>query len=273
MIGITLSWTVLVWAILAATLACVLSLAVIVVHRTVRRQRARRDEAARATVRPAVLGVLAAEEDELADAVAVLVSLPGARWPATERYVLQTLSEVRGESRDALVRVLVDRGTMSAAMRASRGRSAIGRARAAEVLGLLARPDARRRLIHLTDDPSRDVRVVAVRALGSLEDPALTSTILGTLRPVDGVPPSIVGTALLRARDVDVQALRDGLASPYPPVRATAAAVAGHLLVTELTDPVGRLLEHDPSAAVRSAAGRALVRLGQGATTDQEMSA
>lgn len=271
MTGVTLSWPVLVWTLVAASVACAVSLSAIVALRVARTQHTRRLETARARVRPAVLGVLAAEEDELADAVAELGGLPAAQWPAAERYVLQTLSEVRGGSRDALVRVLVDRGTMAAAMRASRGRSAIGRARAAEVLGLLARPDARRRLVHLTADPSRDVRIVAVRALGSLEDPALTATILGSLDPATGVPPSVVGTALLRARDADVDALRDGLSSVHAPVRATAAAVAGHLLVTELAEPIAGLVDHDPSVSVRTTSARALARLGQDTTTDKEV--
>ncbi|MEP7763308.1 HEAT repeat domain-containing protein [Sanguibacter sp. 25GB23B1] len=268
---VTLSWTVLVWTLVAASVACAASLAAIVVLRSARAWRTRRLEIARSRVRPAVLGVLAAEEDELAEAVEQLRQLPEEHWPAAERYVLQTLSEVRGGSRDALVRLLVDRGTMSAAMRESRGRSAIRRARAAEVLGLLARPDARRRLIQLTADPSRDVRIVAVRALGSLEDPALTSTILATLSADRSVPASVVGTALLRARDADTDALRDGLGSTSDSVRATSAAVVGHLLVTELAAPISALLEHDPSAVVRSAAGRSLDRFGRGDTTDSEV--
>lgn len=271
MTGVTLSWSVLVWALAVASAACVMCLVAIVALRWSRRRRTRREERARSRVRPVVLGVLAAEDDELSEAVERLRQLPSARWPAAERYVLQTLSEVRGASRDALVRVLVDRGTMTAAMRESRGRSAIRRARAAEVLGLLARPDARRRLIHLTADPSRDVRTVAVRALGSLEDPALTATILATLDAERSVPASVVGTALLRARDADTGALRDALASASVPVRATAAAVAGHLLVTDLAVPVSVLHEHDPSAVVRSAAAQSMARFGSDDTTDSEV--
>ena len=268
MIGITLSSAALVWALVASTVACLLCLGAIVVLRTARALRVRHTEAARARVRPAVLGVLAAEEDELAEAVHQLLTLPVAQWPTAERYVLQTLSEVRGGSRDALVRVLVDRGTLTAALRASRGRSAVRRARAAEVLGLLARPEARRRLINLTSDPSRDVRIVAVRALGSLEDPTLAGIILGSLDSAGGVPASVVGTALLRARDADVDALRGGLTSASAPVRATAAAVAGHLLVTDLVEPITVLLEQDPSTAVRSVARRALARFGTDGTID-----
>ena len=268
MTGITLSWNALVWAFVAAAVACVLCLGAIVTLRLARALHTRRTEAERSRVRQAVLGVLAAEEDELADAVDQLLTLPGAQWPAAERYVLQTLSEVRGGSRDALVRVLVDRGTLTAALRASRGRSVVRRARAAEVLGLLARPEARRRLIRLTADPSRDVRIVAVRALGSMEDPALAGIILGSLDSAGGVPASVVGTALLRARDADVDALRSGLASQSAPVRATAAAVAGHLLVTDLVEPITVMLEKDPSAAVRSVARRALARFGSDGTID-----
>ncbi|PFG33655.1 HEAT repeat domain-containing protein [Sanguibacter antarcticus] len=274
MIGFALSWTVLVWILVVTSVTCVLILLAIVVLRSARRLRTRRHERERARVRPAVLGVLAAEdeEDELVEAVDQLRRLPDAQWPAAERYVLQTLSEVRGSSRDALVGVLVDRGTLAAALRTSRGRGAIARARAAEVLGLLQRPEARRRLVSLASDPSRDVRVVAVRALGTLEDPALTETLLAALAPGADVPPSVVGTALLRTRGADPAALRDALSSPHAPVRATAAAVAGHLLVTELAEPISALLDHDPSEAVRSAAGKALARLGRdGDTDDQEV--
>lgn len=270
MIGTALSRAGLAWAATATAVACLLCLGAIVALRITRALQTRRAETSRARVRPAVLGVLAAEEDELPGAVAQLLALPRAQWPAAERYVLQTLSEVRGTSRDALVRVLVDRGTLERALRASRGRGPVRRARAAEVLGLLARPEARRRLIHLASDPSRDVRTVAVRALGSLEDPTLTTIVLGALDSAGGVPASVVGTALLRARDADVEALHHGLGSSSTSVRATAAAVAGHLLVTELVGPITELSDDDPSDAVRSVARRALARFGAGPGTDDE---
>lgn len=271
MIGTALSRAGLAWAATVTAVACLLCLGAIVVLRTARALRARHAETSRARVRPAVLGVLAAEEDELDDAVEQLLALPRAQWAAAERYVLQTLSEVRGTSRDALVRVLVDRGALVRALRASRSRGPVRRARAAEVLGLLARPEARRRLIHLASDPSRDVRTVAVRALGSLEDPTLTASILGALDSAGGVPASVVGTALLRARDADVDALRDGIGSTSASVRATAAAVAGHLLVTELAGPITELYTHDPSDAVRSVARRALARFGAGDESDEQV--
>ncbi|MBI9115081.1 HEAT repeat domain-containing protein [Sanguibacter suaedae] len=263
---LVLSWTVLVWTLTVLCALCVALLLATVAVRVGRGVLARRREALVAQVRPLVLEVLTAEDDEVAPACEKVAAVPEPLWPTAERYVLAAFDSVRGEVRDALVQVLLDRGTLARAVAATTARSAVRRARAAEVVGLVGHVDGRRSIVRLLSDPSVEVRTVAARALGQLGDPHVAALLLGALRPGSDVPASIVGTALIGIGEADTTALEPALEGALADrdeiVRLTAVAVAAELLVLPTARYVGERVLHDPSPAVRVQAARALARLG-----------
>lgn len=259
---LTLSWSVLVGTLTVLVVCCAAMLLATVAVRVGRARRARRLEVRTAQVRPLLLEVLTAEEEEIAPACAAVAALPDALWPAAERFVLAAFDSVRGEVRDALVEVLVERGTLSRALAATQSRSAVRRARAAEVLGLVGHVSGRRGLVRLLADPNSEVRTVAARALGQIGDPHLTTILLDALRPGSDVPPSVVGTALLGTGEADTAALEAGLVADDEVVRLTAIAVSAELLVLATARTVADRGLTDPSATVRVQAARALARLG-----------
>jgi hypothetical protein len=247
---VTLSWGVLVGTLVVLVVCCTALLLATVGVRLGRARRARRHAERTAHVRPLVLEVLTAEGEEIPPACEAVAALPDRLWPAAETFVLAAFDSVRGEVRDALVQVLLARGTLERALAATQSRSAVRRARAAEVIGLVGHVSGRRGLVRLLSDPDLEVRTVAARALGQIGDPHLTTILLDSLRPGSDVPPSVVGTALLGSGETDTAALVAGLDADDEVVRlATARAVADRGLT-------------DPSVTVRVQAARALARLG-----------
>lgn len=259
---LTLSWSVLVGTLVVLVVCCTALLVATVSVRVARARRARRHAARTAEVKPLVLEVLTAEDEEVAPACAAVAALPASLWPTAETFVLAAFDSVRGEVRDALVQVLIARGTLERALAATQSRSAVRRARAAEVIGLVGHVSGRRGLVRLLTDPNIEVRTVAARALGQIGDPHLTSILLDTLRPGSDVPPSVVGTALLGSGESDTAALEAGLAADDEVVRLTAIAVSAELLVLATARTVADRGLTDPSPTVRVQAARALSRLG-----------
>lgn len=259
---VTLSWSVLVGTLVVLVVCCTVMLVATVAVRVGRARRARRLERRTAQVRPLLLEALTAEDEEVAPACAAVAALPPALWPAAERFILTAFDSVRGEVRDALVQVLLERGTLERALAATQSRSAVRRARAAEVIGLVGHVSGRRGLVRLLADPNSEVRTVAARALGEIGDPHLTSILLEALRPGSDVPPSVVGTALLGSGETDTAALEAGLVADDEVVRLTAIAVSAELLVLATARTVADRGLADPSVTVRVQAARALARLG-----------
>jgi len=258
----TLSWGVLVGTLVVLVACCTALLLATVGVRLGRAGRARRHAERTAHVRPLVLEVLTAEGDEIPPACEAVAALPGRLWPTAERFVLAAFDSVRGEVRDALVQVLLARGTLERALAATQSRSAVRRARAAEVIGLVGHVSGRRGLVRLLSDPNLEVRTVAARALGQIGDPHLTTILLDSLRPGSDVPPSVVGTALLGSGETDTAALVAGLDADDEVVRLTAIAVSAELLVLATARAVAERGLTDPSVTVRVQAARALARLG-----------
>lgn len=259
---VTLSWSVLVGTLVVLAACCAAMLVATVAVRVGRARRARRHEVRTAEVKPFVLEALTAEDEEIAPACAAVAALPDTLWPTAERFVLAAFDSVRGEVRDALVQVLLERGTLERALAATQSRSAVRRARAAEVIGLVGHVSGRRGLVRLLSDHNVEVRTVATRALGQIGDPHLTSILLDTLRPGSAVPPSVVGTALLGSGETDTAALVAGLGADDEVVRLTAIAVSAELLVLSTARTVADRGLTDPSPTVRVQAARALARLG-----------
>ena len=150
-----------------------------------------RRERLAAVPRRALLAYLAdgGPEDELAP----LVQMPGPQWRALEPSATALLAKVRGETREALVTLFERRGMGDRALRDLSRRARVRRARAAELLGSLGRHDAVPALAALLTDRDPEVRLVAIRALGRIGDPAATAPLLSTLAGPDPAPVQLVG--------------------------------------------------------------------------------
>jgi HEAT repeat protein len=224
--------------------------------RILRGVRSRRRARAEQAVRPMVLAVASG-----ADIPPELVSVRGGLGRAAERIVFGYLTLVRGEAATSLADVLDRRGAVARTLRRTHSPRAHRRAQAATRLGLIASPEAERRLAELvTSDQNPEVRIVATRALGKTGSAAAARTLLHSLSRPAPVAEGIVASALLELGPEAVPGLRAELAGGRRQ-RAMAANVLG--LLDELPAWQG-LVENAAagSVEVRVSAVRALGRLG-----------
>ena len=230
-----------------------------------------------------------------ADGLQELLDIPGPAWRAVEPTAAAMLAKLRGETRDALATVFERRGIGHRALADLDRHDPVRRAGAAEILGSLRRRDAVLALCARLSDRDPEVRLVAIRALGHIGDPAATGPLLATLATTDPAPVHLVADALEKLDSGADAALLDALTHPEARVRATvldtlrlrgttgaealvitalygdesdevrrrAAAVLGRTGGRAALDPLLRAANLDPSTAVRSAAARALGDLGQ----------
>src|SRR5207244_12729539 len=126
----------------------------------------RRRERLEAVIRPALLRYLAAENPDPAE----LEVAGRAAGRSLDVLAAGLLPKLRGEDRDALARVLSERGTIARARRRTRRPGPVRRARAAELLGAAGDAGALPELRRLLVDSNADVRAAAARALGKLGD-------------------------------------------------------------------------------------------------------
>lgn len=183
-------------------------------------------------------------------------------WSLIEPSALALLTSVTGRGRDEIIAVLGHRGTVSRAIDDLHARSAVRRARAADLLGAVGDRTAAPQLESLLDDHDADVRRVAARALGRIGDPgcvpALLEHVLGRAR----VPVGVLTLALRRVGKPALPALRAATADPRSPVRALAVDVLGKLGAVSSFATLNGLHRDDASLEVRISAARALGRLG-----------
>ena len=158
--------------------------AAIVTVRVQRKIRHRKRAALAAGPRRALLAFVA-DNGESGDLD--LVAIPDDAWRAAEPGALALLGKLRGEAHAGLVSVFLRRGTARAALRDLHSRSRVKRARAAQVLGDLELRQAVPELCRLLTDRHDEVRVVAVRALGRIGDPAAAWRIIASLDRADPV--------------------------------------------------------------------------------------
>ena len=246
--------------VIAAGAAC----AVVLIAATVARQlvrnridryRAHQDQA----VRPEILGVVASRQ--VPDSA---VRARGRQGRAVERVTYQYLSQIRGEIHSLLVELLARRGTVARALRDAYAWRVHNRTRAAELLGIIASPQAEECLADLAKhDPSQRVRVVAIRALGESGTTSAATALLDALGPANPtlVPEGVVGSALLSLGTAALPVLRAEAATGTPVRRATAVDLLGLLKDLPAWQTVARNL-HDPQPRVRLSAVRALGQLG-----------
>lgn len=248
----------------AIGLACALCVAVIVIARFRRSRVGARSSALLAPYRPALVA-MAAGEDEDGRAKAALCAVPAPIWARLRPSVVAFLPKVRGVPADNLGELLSWHGDIDEARRMLTSCSAVARARAAYLLGLVRDPGSVALVLPLLGDSDADVRLVAARALGAIGDPSAADGVLRALRTHHGqigLPAWVAAEALL-AMGVDIgPALQIGLASEDPAVRNVCAVVAGHGTYLSAAGQLRILLATDSDGDVRVNAAVALGRVG-----------
>lgn len=191
-----------------------------------------------------------------------LVAIPEDAWKAAEPGALSLLGKLRGEAHLALVSVFLRRGTARRALYDLRSRSRVKRARAAQVLGDLELRQAVPELCRLLTDRHAEVRVVAVRALGRIGDPAAAWRIIASLDQSDPVASLLATHTLVQLGPEAEVTLSAALDHPEARVRAVCLEALGLLGATGALDRVARVLREDSVLDVRVAAATNLGRLG-----------
>jgi len=236
----------------------VLLLVAVALEHLLRTRRLAREAARRAELTPLVHALLDGESTaELAGAPALL-----------DELVLDLLPQLRGADRSALQAVLLERGVVGRAADQLTARGAARRGRAALLLGNAASAEHTTPLVHLLSDRTAEVRSAAARALGKTGDPAAVGPLLAAVASRQGVPPGVVGMALLDLGTGVLPALRTALDAGRPVTQALAADLIGvhgdpaatDALIALVGDP-GR----DPD--VRRSAAQALGRIGSPVAT------
>lgn len=244
--------------VVLAAIVAVTALAIVVV-RILRHVRRRKQAALAAGPRRALLAFVADNGEEGSHG---LVAIPEDAWKAAEPGALGLLGKLRGEAHLALVSVFLRRGIARRALYDLRSRSRVRRARAAQVLGDLELRQAVPDLCRLLTDRHAEVRVVAVRALGRIGDPAAAWRLIASLDQSDPVPSLLATHTLVQLGPGAEVTLSAALDHPEARVRAVCLEALGLLGATGALDRVARVLREDPVLDVRVAAATNLGRLG-----------
>lgn len=247
------------WTLIAATVLLIL------LSHALRRGRSRHREELDRRARPLVVRFALAEEDDPA-LEGTLARASGAFGDRVDERLLSVLETLRGDSRERIVALLVDRGHPPRLRRRARSRRTTVRAAALRRLGQLALPTDEDLIRGATADPSPVVAAIAIRAAASYPGRASVAAALERLRGRGEVPALVVVTSLIAqgAASADaLAAIREGLADPSSRVRAACAQTLGELTSTADAAALGRLLRRDPTPGVQLAAATALERVGR----------
>ncbi|WP_332248742.1 HEAT repeat domain-containing protein, partial [Cellulomonas bogoriensis] len=183
-------------AVLAVLLAVILVLALVAgLGRGVRAVRERSRRRLAAPARPVLMRVVAGEGDDRD--LAWLAGLDARHWSAVEPVAAGLLGKVSGEAHGNLVGLLQRRGTLKRAARDCGSRSAVRRARGADLLGAARRREDGASLVPLLRDRDHDVRQVAARALGRIGDASAADAVLAAVHDAGGVLTRTATGALL----------------------------------------------------------------------------
>jgi len=137
------------------------------------------------------------------------------------------------------------------------------RALAAEKLGRLRTDKASEDLIRLLKDRAREVRIVAVRALGDINPPEgiwpLIDLLISAVNNPEVMPLRVIKTAIIKYKERGIQHLKPLLHHESWRVRAQTADIVGEIgssipveiLISKLSDP-----EPDVRAKVARALGK-----------------
>ena len=250
----TISTTLLAVVVQGLVGALLLAVAVAGLRKADNDRWARLTAARRERARPFVVGLVAGEPQP---------------WPASRRdraaaeaLAVETLRKVRGEARTALVEALEARGVVERAVRRARRPGALGRARAADLLGLVGGERALEPLARLLADRSPVVRRVAARAIGAVGRPEGAVPLLDSLAGRRALPAGVVAMALVQIGPSCATALRAALHEPSATKRLIAAQLLGHHEVLAAAGDLADALEVEPQPAVRAELARALGSIG-----------
>lgn len=242
--------------------SCVVLAVAIVLARVVADRRRARTRDRLSGLRPALLTAAAGEDiDGAARRTLVADRTAG---PELDRAVVDLLTKVRGTPADELVEVLRSRDGVQRTLRGLHSRSSVQRARSTRTLGLLRDPDHVDELVGRLSDRSREVRLVAARAIGEIGPDAgsdAAEALLASVRTqgsAPGVPADGAIGALVRLGAAAQGPVRHGLDAADPGVRNVAATVAGHNLMTGCVPRLAQLALADPDLLVRVSATVAL---------------
>lgn len=250
--------SVTLWAIGIVGVAVVILVLMTAVGRAVRLRRRRTRERLRDELRPTVVAVLS----DPGAPVSADIPSRGRRDELFEVLAFEYLAKVKGDARDALVGLLLARGTIDAAERRLGRPGVVGRAAAAELLGRCGLARSREPLESLLHHRSPEVRGSAVRALGRLGDPAVVEPLLDTVSGARTVPAAIVAQSALRVGPAAIPALHDAVREPDAAVRSVAVAVLGLERAIEAVPALVGVLAGDAEVTVRGHAARALGHIG-----------
>lgn len=245
-------------------LACVAAVAVIVISKLRRGRVGARSVAMLAPYRLSLV-IMASGEDVDGQAMASLCAVPTDIWTRLRPGVVAFLPKVRGLPADDLGELMRAHGEVDKAVKMLSARSAVDRASAAYLLGLVRDPDSVPQVLRLLEDPAPDVRLVAARALGAVGDPSAATGVLRGLRTRNGeigLPAWVASEALLAMGAGIRTALQGGLSSDDPAVRNVCTVVAGHGNFHATAPQLRILLASDNDGDVRAAAAVALGRVG-----------
>ncbi|GGK72316.1 HEAT repeat domain-containing protein [Mangrovihabitans endophyticus] len=230
-----------------------------------RQARRRRQAELAARPRRHLLAFAADHEAQGADA---LVAIAEPAWRAAEPGALGLLGKLRGDAHRALAAVFVRRGAAARAMAALHARGRVRRARAAQILGDLEHHAAVPDLCGLLTDRHREVRIVAVRALGRIGEPTAAWRLIAALDHADGLPSLLATHALAQLGPEAEITLSAALDHPAARVRAVCLDALGLLGAAGSAHRVARVLRDDPVPEVRVTAAASLGRLGTPAAVD-----
>lgn len=258
------SLSLLVAADIGLGVACAV-LAVLVVAVKLARKVADSSRAARTAPYRAALLVVASGGDENGAEADGLLAMPERDWRVVRDLVVALLGKVRGDSADALIRLLDAHGEFGRARSAVGSRRSLRRAEAVHLLGLDARREDAALLLPLLTDRSVEVRLVAARSLGSAGDPVAAAALFDALAPAHGqpgIPAAVAAEALLSFGVGAAPAVLQALAASDVTTRAVAAMVAAEGALSAAAPQLRNLLGSDPTLEVRVYAARALGVVG-----------
>jgi HEAT repeat protein len=237
----------------------------IIAVRVLRRRRQHRVARLAAGPRRALLAFVADNGEEGAEG---LIAIPEDAWRAALPAAVGLLGKLRGEAHSALVGVFLQRGAARAALADLHSRSAVRRARAAQLLGDLELRQAVPDLCRLLTDRDHEVRVVAVRALGRIGDPTAAWRLIASLDLSDPVPSLLATHTLVQFGAEAEVTLSAALDHPQARVRAVCLDALGLLGAAASAGRIARVLRDDDTLDVRVAAAANLGRLGSRGAVD-----
>ena len=232
--------------------ACLLLILAVVAVRARRHSRTQRDEMLLSPLRRPLITVASGEDDDGA-AAEQLTWATGVSRAVLDRNIVELLTKIRGVPAEQLVHVLEVHGAVDAAVAEMSSRSAVKRARAAQLLG----PGPCR-----THGPAPRRCSAATRRSRCATAPPTRSGSSATLRPpapvlaAIGAPdrglPAATAAEALQSMGVGISdVLRDGMADPNARTRMVAAHLSGERSFTRGLPELRGLLDADPDLTVR----------------------